>query len=113
MKVALGIGSCALGSYSLVVTQANHCCEVCMPKSAQCPIANDQLPKQPFSNQVIYIVSVLSTVSCLAPYRGIQIPESKTLLFVESGILGFEIRNTAQGFRNRTNDWIPDHFKFH
>ena len=30
---------------------------------------------------------------------------------MESGILGFGIRNTAQGVRNPTNDWNPE-FKF-
>ena len=35
----------------------------------------------------------------------------KTLL-VESGILGFGIRNTALGIRNSTNDWNPES-KFH
>ena len=29
------------------------------------------------------------------------------ILLVESGILGFGIRNTAQGIRNPTNDWNP------
>ena len=33
-------------------------------------------------------------------------------LLVESGILGFGIRNTAQGNRNPTNDWNPEP-KFH
>ena len=47
IKVALGIGNCALGSYCLVVTQALALCSY-----AQCPIANDQLPKQPLLNQV-------------------------------------------------------------
>ena len=31
---------------------------------------------------------------------------------VESGILGFGIRNTAQGIPNPTNDWNPE-FKLH
>ena len=31
---------------------------------------------------------------------------------VESGILGFGIRCTAQGIRNSTNDWNPES-KFH
>ena len=31
---------------------------------------------------------------------------------LESGILGFVIRNTAQGFRNSANDWSPES-KFH
>ena len=36
----------------------------------------------------------------------------REFLLVESGILGFGIRNTAQGVRNPTNDWNPE-FKFH
>ena len=42
----------------------------------------------------------------------IRIPESKKFLLVESGILGFRIRNTAQGIRNPTNNWNPES-KFH
>ena len=36
-------------------------------------------------------------------------PESGTFLLVESGILGFEIQNTAQGIRNPTNDWNQEY----
>ena len=53
---------------------------------------------------------------------GIRILESGKLLLVESeiweilrvesGILGFGIRNTAQGIRNPVNDWNPE-CKFH
>ena len=39
-KITSGIGNCSLGSYCLVVTQANHCSEFSMPKH---PIANNQL----------------------------------------------------------------------
>ena len=49
---------------------------------------------------------------------GIQIPESEKCLvlesgiwdfyLVESGILDFEIHNTAQGNRNGTNHWNPE-----
>ena len=46
MKVALGSGNCALRSYCLVVTQANHCSELGIPIAQ---ISNDQLPKQPFT----------------------------------------------------------------
>ena len=42
----------------------------------------------------------------------IRIPESKKFLLVESGILGFWIRNTAQGIGNPTNNWNPES-KFH
>ena len=38
IKVALGIGNCALGSYCLVVTQAKHCI-VFVCSNAQCPSA--------------------------------------------------------------------------
>ena len=34
--------------------------------------------------------------------RSMWIPESKKFLLVESGILGFGIRNTAQGIRNHS-----------
>ena len=44
--------------------------------------------------------------------KGIRILEPGKFLLVESGILGFGIRNTAQGIRNPTNDWNPDS-KFH
>ena len=47
-----------------------------------------------------------------APCKGIRNPESGKFLLVESGILGFGIRNTAQGIRNPTNVWNPE-FKFH
>ena len=39
-------------------------------------------------------------------------PESGNVLLVESGILGFGIRNPAQGLLNPTNDWKP-RYKFH
>ena len=39
-------------------------------------------------------------------------PESGKILFVESGIPGFGIRNTARGIRNPTNDCNPES-KFH
>ena len=35
----------------------------------------------------------------VASCRGVQIPESRKFLLVESWILGFEIRTTAQGIR--------------
>ena len=44
--------------------------------------------------------------------KGIRILEPGKFPLVESGILGFGIRNTAQGIRNPTNDWNPDS-KFH
>ena len=53
IKVALGIGLCALVSYCLAFTQANHCSEFRMPKHF---IANDQLPKQPLTNQAYTVM---------------------------------------------------------
>ena len=45
-----------------------------------------------------------------APCKGIRILESGKFLLVESRILGFAIRNTAQGIRNPTNkDQSPVH----
>ena len=38
----------------------------------------------------------------------IWIPDSRKLLLLESKILGFGIRNTAQGIRNPTDDWNPE-----
>ena len=34
-------------------------------------------------------------------------------LLVESGILGFGIRNIAQGIRNPSNDWTDPESQFH
>ena len=39
----------------------------------------------------------------LAPCKGIWIPELVKFLLVESGTLGFGIRNTAQGIWNPAN----------
>ena len=41
----------------------------------------------------------------MAPCKGIRIPECWKIFLMESRILGFGIRNTAQGVRNPTNDW--------
>ena len=43
-----------------------------------------------------------------APCKGIRIPESRNFLLVESGILGFGIRNTALRIQNPTKDWNPE-----
>ena len=43
-----------------------------------------------------------------APCKGIRIPESRIFLLVESGILGFGIRNLALRIRNPTKDWNPE-----
>ena len=47
-------------------------------------------------------------LSFFAPCKGIRIPESRNFLLVESGILGFGIRNPALGIRNPTKDWNPE-----
>ena len=44
----------------------------------------------------------------LAPCERIWIPESVKFLLVESGTLGFGIRNTAQGIWNPANYWNPE-----
>ena len=43
---------------------------------------------------------------------GNLIPEFGKMLLVESGILGYGIRNSAQGIRNPAKDWDPES-KFH
>ena len=43
-----------------------------------------------------------------APCKEIRIPEAVKFLLVESQILGFAFRNTAQGIQNPTNDWNPE-----
>ena len=40
--------------------------------------------------------------------KGIRIPKSRKFLLVESGILGFGIRNTAVGIWNPTDNWNPE-----
>jgi len=62
-----------------------------------------------------YLVVYFSTVFIkgLAPCnKGIRFPESGQFLLVESGILYFAMRNTAQGIRNPTNDSNLQ-FRFH
>ena len=56
-------------------------------------------------------ISVMERIS-KRNHKGIRILEPGKFLLVESGILGFGIRNTAQGIRNPTNDWNPES-KFH
>lgn len=46
------------------------------------------------------------------PGRGIRMLEGAKFLLVESPVLGFKIRNTAQGIWNPTHHWNPE-FKFH
>ena len=43
-----------------------------------------------------------------APWKGTRIPVSVKVLPVESGILGFGIRNTAQGIQNSCNNWFQN-----
>ena len=43
----------------------------------------------------------------LRPFVG-SLREYQRVLLVESGILGFGIRNTAQVIRNLTYDWNPE-----
>ena len=45
----------------------------------------------------------------LAPFKEIWSPESEKFLLVDTRILGFETRKTAQGIRNPTDDriWYP------
>ena len=47
-----------------------------------------------------------------SPGKGTLILEGGKFLLVESGVLGFKIRNTAQGIQNPTNHWNPES-KFH
>ena len=47
-----------------------------------------------------------------APFKGIWIPKSGKFLFMESGILGFGISNTAQEIPNPTNDDWNSESKF-
>ena len=49
-----------------------------------------------------------NTVLCIAPCKGIRIPESTNFVLVESGILGFGIQNPALRIRNPTKDWNPE-----
>ena len=51
---------------------------------------------------------LLCLILCFAPCKGIRIPESRNFLLVESGILGFGIRNPALRIRNPTKDWNPE-----
>ena len=56
---------------------------------------------QPFS-----IISRLPTVASSSHIKAVA-PFKRINLLLESGILGFGIRNAAQGIRNSTNDWNP------
>ena len=59
---------------------------------------------QPFS-----IISRLPTVASSSHIKAVA-PFKRINLLLESGILGFGIRNAAQGIRNSTNDWNPIQF---
>ena len=52
----------------------------------------------------MYLESDHSTTPC----KGIDIPEFRKFLPVESEILGFRILNLAQKIRNLANDWNPE-----
>ena len=63
--------------------------------------------------QFIYFAFLQEVLNKISPNLwGIWIPEPGEFLLVESGILGFGIRNTTQGIQNLTNIWNPE-FKFH
>ena len=65
------------------------------------------------SFQSFFFFQNLLTSAGFVPCKGIRIPQfGKTLLIMESGILCFGTRNTAQRIRNPTNDWNPEP-KFH
>ena len=51
---------------------------------------------------------LVSITLLIAPFKGTQIPEAGKFLLIEFEILGFGIRNTAQGIRNPANDWNPE-----
>ena len=51
---------------------------------------------------------MLSSLHC----KEIRIPDPVKFLLVESGILGFGIRNSAQGIQNPATSWNLE-FKFH
>ena len=49
---------------------------------------------------ILYLLIVLFAFLFVAPYQGIRIPESRKILLIKFEILGFGIRNTAQGIQN-------------
>lgn len=55
----------------------------------------------------IYSYKMNSISDDFTPCKGIQIPESAKFLPLDSGILDFRIRNSAQGVQNPDNDWNP------
>ena len=54
IKIALGIRNYQLGSFWLVLTQANHCNKFCIPNIPTCPIAKAQSNLYFFESVVIY-----------------------------------------------------------
>ena len=60
----------------------------------------------------ISITKILQNNSRLIQSRIRENQESRKILLLESGILGFGIWKTAQGIRNPINDWNPES-KFH
>ena len=68
----------------------------------ECPYKENEIPL----SILLYILDVRAS-SVSHDER-----ESGKFLLVKSGILGFGIRNTAQGIQNPSNDWNPES-KFH
>ena len=73
MKVALGIGNCALRNFCSVVTRANHYSEL---RITIAQISNDQLPKQPFTGSNPTLLGALFYRNCNKPWppRPILLP---------------------------------------
>ena len=63
--------------------------------------------------RLVRLVKVdISAVKEIAPCSWIRIPDLGQFLLMDSGILGFQFRNTAQGILNPTNSCNPES-KFH
>ena len=58
--------------------------------------------------QVFLLQITTKLLQIIAPCKGIRIPESTNFLPLESGILGFGVRNPALRIRNPTKDWNPE-----
>ena len=65
------------------------------------------LPVNSVSTVPVKNLTSILAFTQITPCKGIQIPESGKIFLVECGILGFGIRNTAEGIRNTTNEWNP------
>ena len=68
----------------------------------------------PFFFSLRFLAGVVSVQACVTLglkdlcHEIYQNSNSVSAHVRESGILGFGIRNTAQGIRNPTNDWNPE-----